>query len=161
MHEGYAAREIEKRGGVSDRCEANREIRQRNRLLTAMRDRMRALGETIHDLTGQIARILADLRRKPNDGAEDRRGKTTEPGWRRFEADARRQLEADRAACVESLTGDLSDAERDMASRRSWLAYNDGEDWKRQALRPSPGSGARWTTRQRRTVRARQGPTRA
>lgn len=134
MHEGYAAREIEKRGGVSDRCEANREIRQRNRLLTAMRDRMRALGETIHDLTGQIARILADLRRKPNDGAEDRRGKTTEPGWRRFEADARRQLEADRAACVESLTGDLSDAERDMASRRSWLAYNDGEDWKRQAL---------------------------
>ena len=134
MHEGYAAREIEKRGGTSDRCEANRQIRRNNGLLTAMRDRMKALGERIHDLTGQIARILADIRRKPKDRAETRREKTTEPGWRRFTADARRQLEADRTARVESLTGDLRDAEQAMASRSSWLTHNDGEDWKRQAL---------------------------
>ena len=30
IHEGYAAREIEKRGGIADRCEINREIKQEN-----------------------------------------------------------------------------------------------------------------------------------
>ena len=37
IHEGYAARALERAGGVSERCEANREIRRSTGLLTAIR----------------------------------------------------------------------------------------------------------------------------
>lgn len=43
IHEGYAARQIEKEGGISKRCEANRQIRHRNFLreqAERMRDRL-------------------------------------------------------------------------------------------------------------------------
>lgn len=36
IHEGYAAREIERRGGVSDRCELNRAIVYYNRIVNAL-----------------------------------------------------------------------------------------------------------------------------
>lgn len=40
VHEGYAAREIEKRGGVSPLCEANRETRRLNRVIERIREQI-------------------------------------------------------------------------------------------------------------------------
>ena len=125
VHEGYAAREIEKRGGVSDRCEMNREIRQRNGLLEAMRRRMAALGEQIHAITGQIARILEALRQR-------RQQPTADP--RDWVPAARRQLEAERDRRVAGLRADLTDARQSLDSRRSWLTYNTGEEWRQHVL---------------------------
>ena len=42
IHEGYASREMEKRGGRGDLCEENRRIQALNRLLDALRGHDRA-----------------------------------------------------------------------------------------------------------------------
>lgn len=59
IHEGYAAREIEKRGGESDRVRLNREIRADNRHITARQLSNRDLRADIANLTG-LLRELAD-----------------------------------------------------------------------------------------------------
>ena len=41
IHEGYAARLIEKRGGIAERCEINREIVEKNNLLQVLRQQIR------------------------------------------------------------------------------------------------------------------------
>ena len=52
IHEGYAAREIEKRGGISPLCEHNRQVRKLNDLLGRLRGE---LGELKTRLAGLIA----------------------------------------------------------------------------------------------------------
>ena len=52
IHEGYAAREIEKRGGISPLCEHNRRVRRLNDLLGRLRGE---LGELKTRLAGLIA----------------------------------------------------------------------------------------------------------
>ena len=52
IHEGYAAREIEKRGGISPLCEHNRQVRKLNDLIGRLRGE---LGELKTRLAGLIA----------------------------------------------------------------------------------------------------------
>lgn len=60
IHEGYAARLIEKDGGLSEKCEINREIRETNRMLLKLRDEVKQLAKDIirkvGDLLGRITR---------------------------------------------------------------------------------------------------------
>lgn len=50
IHEGYAARQMEKRGEVSERCQENREIQQRNSLLKMLHDALKAIAAQIQAL---------------------------------------------------------------------------------------------------------------
>ena len=50
IHEGYAAREIEKRGGTSDRATINRGIRERNSLI----DQLRRLIDQLNRLSDEV-----------------------------------------------------------------------------------------------------------
>ena len=53
IHEGYAARKMEERGEVSERCELNREIRERNRLLQQIR-------KALEEVWAQLNRLLQE-----------------------------------------------------------------------------------------------------
>lgn len=53
IHEGYAARLIEKRGGIAERCEINREIVEKNNLLQVLRQQIRELNTKITELIGE------------------------------------------------------------------------------------------------------------
>lgn len=50
VHEGYASREIEARGGISDRAELNRKIREKNNLLKQLIEQVKELGKAVADL---------------------------------------------------------------------------------------------------------------
>lgn len=50
VHEGYAAREIERKGGISERCQENRKIRENNRLLAELRSKIDQVKEKLQDL---------------------------------------------------------------------------------------------------------------
>ena len=50
IHEGYAAREIERRGGVSDRCDLNRKIRANNTLLDQVNSKLEQLQSQLQTL---------------------------------------------------------------------------------------------------------------
>lgn len=54
IHEGYAAREIERRGGVSERCQLNREIRAANSELTDVQFEKYCLEDDIADMRDRI-----------------------------------------------------------------------------------------------------------
>lgn len=53
IHEGYTARLIEKRGGIAERCEINREIVKKNNLLRTLRQQLREVNEKITELIGE------------------------------------------------------------------------------------------------------------
>ena len=56
IHEGHAAREIEARGGVSERMQENREIRERNNALMMLKELIKNLADKISRLfTGKEA----------------------------------------------------------------------------------------------------------
>ncbi len=50
IHEGYAAREIERAGGISDRCQENREIREHNKLIELALEKIRELQQELRNL---------------------------------------------------------------------------------------------------------------
>ncbi len=54
IHEGYAAREIEKRGGLSPLCEENRRIRQTNRLLARLHSELADLRDRLANLMQRL-----------------------------------------------------------------------------------------------------------
>ena len=53
IHEGYMARKIEADGGISERCEINREIRQKNNLIREIIDEIKSITHQITELTQQ------------------------------------------------------------------------------------------------------------
>ena len=59
VHEGYASREIEARGGVSDRCEINRNIRKSNEMLEILKAEIQV---KIQRLTYWIKGMAYELR---------------------------------------------------------------------------------------------------
>ena len=59
IHEGYASRKMEARGYVSDRAEANREIREDNRLI-------RKLSQEIKELEEQVKEVMQEKAREIN-----------------------------------------------------------------------------------------------
>lgn len=62
IHEGYHARDIEKRGFLSDRCEINRQIRSDNRLLRELKKQVAKLTSAVMDNIRSIADALEKLR---------------------------------------------------------------------------------------------------
>ncbi|MBS7088595.1 MAG: MobA/MobL family protein, partial [Klebsiella aerogenes] len=120
IHEGYAARAIERAGGVSERCEANREIRRSNRLLTAIRDELNRIFDRLGELFAARIRRLRPRQTQPG---------PAEPNWRYFEGDARRQLEADRADHTAALRGKLMDARADVRNREEWWRSHGTEEF--------------------------------
>lgn len=53
IHEGYEARAIEASGKASDRCQINRDIKERNELLTQVQEQLKVLEEEIQKLKEQ------------------------------------------------------------------------------------------------------------
>lgn len=119
IHEGYAARAIERAGGVSERCQTNREIRRSNSLLTAVRAELGRIFDRLGEL---FAAKIGRLRRR------QARPEPAEPNWRYFEGDARRQLEADRADHTAAIRGKLMDARADVGNREEWWRSHGTEE---------------------------------
>lgn len=62
IHEGYHARDMEKRGFLSDRCEINRQIRSDNRMLRELKKQVAKLTSAVMDNIRSIADALEKLR---------------------------------------------------------------------------------------------------
>ena len=64
IYEGTAARIMEKRGFISDRCELNRQIKEDNRLLRELKSEVKRLTELVKNTVSFIANTLETLRNK-------------------------------------------------------------------------------------------------
>ena len=62
IHEGYHARDMEKKGLISDRCEINRQIRSDNRLFRELKQQAEKLAKTVSENIHSIAKRLEQLR---------------------------------------------------------------------------------------------------
>ena len=62
IHEGVAARALEKTGIVSDRCELNRQIRQDNALLRQLKAEMQKLVKAVQNSIPALAQAMEKLR---------------------------------------------------------------------------------------------------
>lgn len=62
IHEGYHARDMEKKGLISDRCEINRQIRKDNRLFRELKRQVEKLTETVSENIHSVAKRLEQLR---------------------------------------------------------------------------------------------------
>lgn len=65
IHEGFAAREIERKGGISDRCQENREIKEHNNWLE------KAM-EKIHELQQELRNLFAFKSREDKQREKER-----------------------------------------------------------------------------------------
>ena len=74
VHEGYAARQITAKGGISERVEINIEIREKNSLLRKIAAQLKAIGEEIKQLIGErgSAKIGELLQRSRRSRADER-----------------------------------------------------------------------------------------
>lgn len=84
IHEGYIARKIEANGGISERCEINREIRGKNYLIQKFIYEIQLLTKQITDLTKQkgeeINERFANLfnrQHKPRENINSERGNSS------------------------------------------------------------------------------------
>ena len=64
IHEGVTARIIEQRGGVSERCELNRQIRKDNVLLRHLKALVKSLTDVVENVVSVIAEKLEKCREK-------------------------------------------------------------------------------------------------
>jgi len=64
IHEGVAARAMEKKGLISDRCELNRQIKADNALLRALKAQVKKLTELVKGGVAAIAEAMENLRQK-------------------------------------------------------------------------------------------------
>lgn len=62
IYEGISARIIEKKGGISERCELNRQIKEDNRILREIKKRIKKLTEAVKCTLPVIAETLEKLR---------------------------------------------------------------------------------------------------
>lgn len=64
IHEGVAARALEQKGIVSDRCEINRQIKTDNALLRELKAAVRKLAQAVKDTIPALAEAMESLREK-------------------------------------------------------------------------------------------------
>ena len=62
IYEGISARIVEKKGGISERCELNRQIKEDNRILREIKKRIRKLTEAVKRTLPAVAETLEKLR---------------------------------------------------------------------------------------------------
>lgn len=103
IHEGYVARKMEKNGRVSDRCQINREIAERNGLLKQIKGALREIAEQIkelikvrggdlHDRLGELLQRSRDARLNQRVGEEPPGPGETSPGSPGHEEESIREL---------------------------------------------------------------------
>ena len=63
VHEGVAARAMEKKGIISDRCELNRQIKADNALLRELRGQVKKLAQVIKNTIPALAEAMENLRK--------------------------------------------------------------------------------------------------
>ena len=63
IHEGVAARAMEKKGIISDRCELNRQIKADNALLRELRGQVKKLAQTVKNTIPALAEAMENLRK--------------------------------------------------------------------------------------------------
>ena len=63
IHEGVTAQALERKGIISDRCEINREIREQNKLIRAIRNEITKLKNTIMTSVPALAKALETARK--------------------------------------------------------------------------------------------------
>ena len=63
IHEGVTAQALEHKGIISDRCEINRQIREQNKLIRAIRDEITKLKNTIMTSVPALAKALETARK--------------------------------------------------------------------------------------------------
>ena len=63
IHEGVSARIIEKRGGISERCEINRQIKADNKLLRELKETVKKLAQAVIDTLPKLADTLETIRK--------------------------------------------------------------------------------------------------
>lgn len=116
LHEGYAARKMERQGKISERCQENREIRQRNQLLQHIREQLRIIKEKLQEKGEELyerVRILLDHRVGRtigvygNTGIRQRnaQGREREIKYGKREAERREWAFADRSPEMERTLG--------------------------------------------------------
>lgn len=131
IHEGYVARQIKDNGGTSDRCEINREIRQKNNLLQMFTEQLKSIAQEIKELTMQKGSVINDrigelLKRRA--AAKYDRG--IADGERAIEGAAEQQPTTDTRAAIENLRATIADS-------RAAVADDDSEIRNRQAKEES------------------------
>lgn len=86
IHEGYAARKIEEQGGISERCELNRQIQERNRLLQQLRAALenirQQLSELIREKGAKVHERIGELLQRSRAGGDPERAGTEHRGQR-------------------------------------------------------------------------------
>ena len=60
VHEGFIARQIENKGGISELCQENREIKARNSLLQQITEQLKAVGAELKQLIEQKGSVVND-----------------------------------------------------------------------------------------------------
>ena len=60
QHEGYIARKIEAKGGISELCQENREIKSRNSILQQIAEQLKTVGEELRQLIAEKGSIVND-----------------------------------------------------------------------------------------------------
>ena len=63
VHEGVAARAMEKKGIISDRCELNRQIKADNALLRKLRGQVKKLAMAVKNTIPALAEAMENLRK--------------------------------------------------------------------------------------------------
>ena len=145
IHEGYAAREIEKRGGVSDRCEMNKEIKEINRErleikveLENAKKEMELVERKEKDLHERMGRIRTDGRGKTDgyvgDFAEGERGVKATPAPSAPAPDDGTVIENNKTAGTRDWTAELIAHRRAITEREIARISQEREDAKRRKL---------------------------
>lgn len=167
IHEGYAAREIEQRGGISPLCEENRRIQQTNRLLERLHAELTALKTRLANLMQRLthgrhhtpeptqeatprARTREELVARFKTKTEARRQEQPRPARRaRGHAsrpqqtpdpmtEARRQLEAARDRAIEQARRAYFDADEMYRHETGRLQDADPPSWPMIAAHTTP-----------------------
>ena len=121
IHEGYAAREIERRGGVSDRCELNRAIIYYNRIINAL-----------DFFNKQLAQLLMPKKTKTNKATrlhsfENKKSKELQPERavrERFVREQRKRKEAEEKAKLEREKEQARQAELERQKQQYQPVYS-------------------------------------
>lgn len=123
VHEGYAARQIEAKGGTSELCQQNREIKAKNSLLQRIAEELRNIGNELKQLIEQKGSVVSDrigelLRRRA--AAKSDRGITD--GERAASSNAPAERQSDTAALLRAARNTIADSrarEQDSGADRA------------------------------------------
>lgn len=122
IHEGYEARNIESQGGISERCEFNRQVKTKNDLLRQISAELKSLSQQIKDL---VQKKGAELDERIGELLKRRR--TGQPV--RGNADRNRTAETDYIKSAEQ-TESVSKLIRDITDERAHQQFEERQSEK-------------------------------